>query len=191
MAGPHSLHVCFVHYHHMCACSMWRSIETIGYPGTGFTGVWGRQCGCWELNVGLLESSRCFYPLSHFSSPPSVSFKITWSIWLYVHVHGCWTYFLSVSRLAGFPSLKKMDPLSSSRLPVVPHLEMGLHKPLPHPPWVFGGFHLVHVHVLPVTLTVILHTPFLVVPSALGWGSSIDVPCRRQSICTPTGWRSP
>lgn len=96
-----------------------------------------------EVECGPPGSSHCSYPLSHFSSSPSVSFKIIWSIWFYVHVHGCWTYLLSVSSLAGLPSLKKMDPLSSSRLPVVPHLEMGLHKPLPHPLWVFGGFHLV------------------------------------------------
>lgn len=41
--------------YNMHVWSRWKSEETIGCPGTGITDDYEMKCGCWELNLGLLE----------------------------------------------------------------------------------------------------------------------------------------
>ena len=42
--------------HVLCICSTHRAWEkSIGFPGPGVTDGWDLLCGCWELNLALLQ----------------------------------------------------------------------------------------------------------------------------------------
>ena len=59
---------------HQCMQSPWKSREGDGSLGTGDRDGCELLCGCWELNLGLLQEQQCFQLMSHLSSPGAFSF---------------------------------------------------------------------------------------------------------------------